>query len=241
MTRSENPGQLEISVIVPCYNEEDNIEPLVRELTGVLRPLQKAFEIVYVDDGSTDKTAARVEEMKSAIPELKLVKHLRNFGSSAAFMSGFESSTGRILVTLDGDLQNDPGDIPLLLKELERCDMVCGIRVKRRDNIVRRISSVVANKIRDLVLKDGIKDSGCAFRAFKRDVLVNLIMFKGLHRFLPALCQIHGFQVRQIPVNHRPRLKGVAKYGISNRLFVGIHDLLAIRWYRKRHFPPKRY
>jgi glycosyltransferase involved in cell wall biosynthesis len=241
MRTSENPGEIEISVIVPCYNEEDNIEPLVRELTGALRQLQKSFEIVYVDDGSTDKTADRLEEMKSAFPELRLVKHLRNYGSSAAFVSGFESSTGRILVTLDGDLQNDPGDIPLLLKELEHCDMVCGIRVKRRDNIVRRISSIVANKVRDLFLKDGIKDSGCALRAFKRDVLVHLIMFKGLHRFLPALCQIHGFQVRQIPVNHRPRLKGIAKYGISNRLFVGIRDLLAIRWYRKRHFPPKRY
>ena len=241
MSYSGDLKEMDISVIVPCYNEEGNIEPLARELAEVLRPLQKSFEIVYVDDGSTDNTAARVEEMKVLFPEVRLVRHKGNFGQSAAFMSGFESSAGKILITLDGDLQNDPHDIPLLLKELKQCDMACGIRAKRQDNFIRRISSSLANKVRNLVLKDGIMDSGCSFRAFRREVLVQLISFRGLHRFFPTLCQIHGYKVRQIPVQHRLRLKGSSKYGISNRLFVGIHDLLAIRWYRKRHFPPKRY
>ena len=113
--------------------------------------------------------------------------------------------------------------------------------MKRRDSFMRRVSTLVANRVRDFFLKDGIKDAGCAFRVFKREILVQLIAFKGLHRFLPTLCRIHGFKVLQVPINHRPRFKGLSKYGISNRLFVGIGDMFALRWYRKRHFPPKRY
>lgn len=230
-----------ISVIVPCYNEAENIEPLVGELAEVLKSLNKTFEIIYVDDGSTDDSAARVLDLSKKLPELRLVKHQRNYGQSAAFLSGFEEARGEILITLDADMQNDPHDIPQLLEELKSCDMVCGIRTKRRDTFIKRISSRIANKVRGFFLKDDIQDAGCSFRAFNRRILINLIAFKGLHRFLPTICGIHGFRVRQVPVHHRPRYKGRTKYGISNRVFVGIHDLIGIRWYRKRFFPPGRY
>lgn len=230
-----------ISAIVPCYNEAENIEPLVRELTEVLKPLNITFEIIYVDDGSTDDSAARILDLGEKIPELRLIRHQRNYGQSAAFLSGFEQAKGEILITLDADMQNDPHDIPKLLEELKSCDMVCGVRTERHDNFIKRSSSLIANKIRRFFLKDDIRDAGCSFRVFYRRVLTNLIAFKGLHRFLPTICGIHGFRIRQIPVHHRPRYKGRTKYGISNRLFVGIHDLIGIRWYRKRFFPPKRY
>ncbi len=238
---AEKAPDVEISVILPCYNEEGNIEPLVRELTEVLRPLGHPYEIVYVDDASTDGSVEKIRQVSQKYPGVRLVRHKLNCGESAALVSGFENSTGEVIITMDADLQNDPHDIPKLLKVLETCDIVCGVRTKRKDNLVRRISTRIANKVRDTLLHDGIHDAGCTFRAFRRRVLVNLIAFKGLHRFLPTLCRIHRFKVREVPINHRPRLKGYSKYGISNRLFVGIHDIFGIRWYRKRHFPPRRY
>ena len=239
MTDDKGKG-VDISVIVPCYNEAENIEPLVREICEVLRPLGRPFEILYVDDGSTDGTLEQIRETANSFPELRSVTHHLNLGQSAAFMTGFHNTNGQILVTLDADMQNDPHDVPRLLEELESCDMVCGVRKKRRDNFIRRASTFIANKVRNFFLKDGIIDSGCGFRVFRRRVLIQLIAFKGLHRFLPTLCRIHGFKIKQIPVNHRPRYKGVSKYGISNRLFVGVHDMFAIHWYRKRHIPVKR-
>jgi len=233
--------ELEISVIVPCFNEAENVEPLALELVEVLRPLGHSFEILYVDDGSRDNTATAVEDLAGKFPELRLIRHTRNFGQSAAFLSGFEQAAGQILITLDADLQNDPRDIPKLLKGLEQADMVCGIRKNRRDSFIRKMSTRVANAVRGFFLKDGIKDAGCAFRVFRRELAGNLIAFKGLHRFLPTISRIHGYRVMQVPIHHRPRYRGTSKYGISNRLFVGIHDMLAIHWYRKRHFPPKRY
>ena len=231
---------VEISVIVPCFNEAENVLPLVKELTETLCLLGRPFEILYVDDGSTDETPARLAGAAELYPELRFIRHKRNFGQSAAFMTGFQNTTGDIIITLDADMQNDPHDIPGLLEELKSCDMVCGIRLKRHDTFIRRISARIANWVRDMFLKDGIRDAGCAYRAFYRRVLVQLIAFRGLHRFLPTLCIIHGFKVHQVEVNHRPRISGTSKYGIGNRLFVGIHDLFAMRWYRKRHFSPRR-
>ncbi|MBN1902851.1 glycosyltransferase family 2 protein, partial [Candidatus Sumerlaeota bacterium] len=218
-------GVVSFSVIIPCYNEAENIEPLARELVEAMKSLDSAFEIIYVDDGSTDDSALRIGDLQMQIPELRLVRHKGNFGQSAAFLSGFEQAKGEILITLDADMQNDPHDIPRMLEELRICDMVCGVRAKRRDHLMKRLSSRIANKVRKFILKDDIQDAGCSFRAFHRRALQNLIAFKGLHRFFPTICEIHGFRIVQIPVNHRPRYKGTTKYGITNRLFVGIHDL----------------
>ena len=231
---------VEISVIVPCFNEAENILPLVKELTETLRTLRRPFEILYVDDGSTDETPARLTSATELYPELRFIRHMRNFGQSAAFMTGFQNTSGDTIITMDADMQNDPRDIPGLLEELKSCDMVCGIRLKRHDSFIRRVSARIANQVRNLFLKDGIKDSGCSLRVFYRRVLVQLIAFRGLHRFLPTLCVIHGFKVHQVEVNHRPRKSGSSKYGVWNRLFVGMYDLSAMIWYRKRHFSPRR-
>ena len=231
---------MEISIIIAGFNEQDNVFPLVRETAEVMRPLNRSYEIVYVNDGSTDETGEKLREAASQFSELRVITHDRNYGQSAALLSAFECIRGDVIVTMDADLQNDPKDIPRLLDELPSCHLVTGIRVKRRDNLKRKISTFVANRVRVFFLKDGIKDAGCAMRAYRKQVIKQLIPFRGLHRFLPTLCRIHGFRVRQIPVNHRPRLHGEAKYGIGNRLFVGVQDMFAVRWYKKRHISIKR-
>jgi len=231
----------EISIILPCYNEEENVEPLVRELVGVLEPLHRAYEIVFVDDASTDDSVARLEELRKEFSQIRILRHKMNCGESAAQLTGFRNARGRIFVTMDSDLQNDPADIPAMLAALESCDVVCGVRRKREDSWIKKVSSRVANWFRNALLHDSIHDAGCTFRALRREAAeIELIPFKGLHRFLPTIWRLHGFRVQEIAVNHRPRLKGQSKYGLWNRLGVGIHDILAMRWYRKRHIPADR-
>lgn len=214
--------------------------PLKDEFLEVLEPLGRSFEIIFVDDCSEDDTVAKVREIAGSDTRIRLVRHRENFGQSAAFLTGFEHARGLVFITMDGDMQNDPHDIPRMLESLYSCDMVCGIRTKRRDTIVKKISSKIANRFRDYFLKDGIRDAGCSFRVFRRSVVTQLVAFKGFHRFFPTICVIHGFRVEQVPVNHRPRHEGKSKYGIGNRLFVGIHDMIGIAWYRRRHIPPMR-
>jgi len=227
----------EISVVLPCFNEAGNMEPLIGEIAAALRPLQRSFEIICVDDGSRDDTAHSITQAAARFPETRLIRHVRNYGQSAAFLTGFEHARGDILVTLDADRQNDPADIPAMLAQLPGADMVCGIRRKRRDNALRRFSTRIANAVRGFILKDGILDAGCAIKVFRRHVIFQPLCFKGLHRFWATLAVIHGFRVIQIPVNHRPRVSGVSKYGVANRLFVGIHDMFALHWYRRRRIP----
>jgi len=239
--KTQVSDSIAISVVVPCFNEQDNIKPLFGELIDVLQSLNLPYEIIFVDDASNDLTPERIHELEQDYDIVRSVRHKKNYGQSAAFLSGFELARGEALITMDADMQNDPHDIPRMIKELEDCHMVCGIRENRRDNLLRKISSRIGNSARSFILNDGIRDAGCSFRVFRREVLVRLIGFRGLHRFIPTLCRIHGFRVKQVPVNHRPRFKGSTKYGILNRLFVGIHDLFAMRWYSKRHVPLKRY
>lgn len=234
-------SKIDISVIIPAYNEAGNVRPLVREIMDILMPMKCPFEIIYVDDGSTDGTGKFAADLCREVPQLRLIRHKRNFGQSAAFMSGFENARGSVIITMDADLQNDPRDIPRMLEVLHKCDMVCGIREKREDDSIRRMSTKIANFVRDLFLNDGIVDAGCCMRVFRKKALVQVPEFKGMHRFLPAIVKFHGFQVRQMSVNHRPRYSGRSKYGIGNRLFVGIWDLIAMCWYRGRYFPPDRY
>jgi dolichol-phosphate mannosyltransferase len=232
----------QISVVLPCYNEADNLEPMLAELRAALEPLGRSYEVIYVDDGSTDDSADRLMRLQAQHACVRYVRHKRNFGQSAAFHTGFQIVRGQVIITLDADLQNDPADIPRLLAlvETEGADAVCGIRQKRRDSWTKRASSRVANRVRDRVLRDGIHDAGCAYRVIRREALEQLPGFRALHRFLPTILKWHGFKVIEAPVNHRPRTMGVSKYGIGNRLFVGLADLVGMRWYRARHFPPDR-
>ncbi|KPL05645.1 hypothetical protein AMJ85_11435 [candidate division BRC1 bacterium SM23_51] len=231
----------DISVILPCFNEEENLEPLVQELIDAVGPLRRPYEIIFVDDASTDGSLAKLHTLQEEHPEIRVLRHRMNSGESAAQLTGFRHARGQVLITMDSDLQNDPADIPAMLVALESCEVVCGVRRRREDSWVKRASSRLANGFRNAVLHDHIHDAGCTFRAFRRATIESdLIPFKGLHRFLPTIWKIHGFRVRETEVNHRPRLKGQSKYGLWNRLGVGIHDILAIRWYHRRHIPVDR-
>lgn len=224
----------DLAIIVPVYNEGDNVLPLAKELADVFAKGSSRYEVVFVDDGSTDSTWARIREARDGNRCIRGIRHLRNAGQSAALWTGLKATRAPLVATLDGDLQNDPADIPNLLSELDRCDFVCGIREKRQDSELRRISSRVAREARKLVLGVDFADSGCALRVFKRQVLESLVPFNGMHRFLPILIHGGGFRTREVPVRHRPRVAGVSKYGIANRLFRGILDLMAVAWYQKR-------
>ncbi|PKO17531.1 hypothetical protein CVU37_08560 [candidate division BRC1 bacterium HGW-BRC1-1] len=237
---SPMPEQPAISIVLPCFNEAESLQPLLEEFIAVLAPMPEPYEIIVVDDGSTDGSPQHLAKLATQISGLRLVAHNRNFGQSAAILTGYDHAVGDIVVTMDADGQNDPADLPAMLRLLEDCDAVCGVRAKRQDSAVKKFSSRIANGIRGAVLGDGIHDAGCTFRAIRKSCLKQLPGFRGLHRFIPTILRFHGFRVMEMPVNHRPRTRGVSKYGVGNRLWVGIGDMLAMRWYRKRHFAPDR-
>ena len=227
---------LDLSVVLPVYNEEENLPLLWPELRGVLDPLGITYEIVFVDDGSRDRSADLVKGFRELDSRVRLVRLKENAGETAATEAGFKASRGRCVVVMDADLQNDPRDIPRLLHELDRWDAVTGWRVKRGDgdSLVRQISSRVANRIRNRISDDTIQDSGCTFRAFRRECLRGLVLYRGFHRFIPTLLRMRGYRVLEIPVNHRPRRFGRSKYGVMNRAFVALADLLVVRWMKAR-------
>ncbi|MEP7011106.1 MAG: glycosyltransferase family 2 protein [Acidobacteriota bacterium] len=224
----------ELSLVVPVYNEEENLQPLVREIAAALEPAGRSYELLLIDDGSTDAGPAAMAALGKADPRIRIIRLGKNSGQSAALDAGFRFARGRIVVTLDADLQNDPADIPRMLAELSRADVVCGIRANRRDTWTRRISSRIANGVRNRLTHEHVTDVGCTLRVCRRELLQELPMFTGLHRFLPTLLKMQGGRVVEIPVNHRPRLHGVAKYGIGNRLWRALADLFAVRWMQKR-------
>lgn len=228
------PVAVAISVIVPVFDEEDNVLPLAREVARALDKEPRAFELVFVDDASRDRTWERIGEACRLDPRVRGVRHARNSGQSAALWTGIQASAGPLIATLDGDLQNDPADLPRLFAELESTDFVCGVRVRRRDNWLRRISSGIARRARKAALGADFRDTGCALRAFKRTTLEGILPFNGWHRFLPVLVHSAGAATREVPVNHRPRVAGVSKYGVWNRLGRGLYDLIGVRWYQKR-------
>lgn len=231
----------ELSVVIPVYNEEENLRPLIEELEGYLQGLGRSFEVVCVDDKSTDRSLAVLEELAKSRPWLQIVRHTRNCGESAAEATGFRHARGEIIVTMDADLQNDPRDIPNLLAALkEDVAAVCGVRVRREDDWVRRISSRIANAFRNWVTGDRIGDAGCTFRALRKRALREILVFNGMHRFLPTILRLQGYKVVEIPVNHRPRVKGQSKYGVGNRAWRGLVDCFAMRWYRRRCIPAER-
>ena len=232
-----------ISVVIPVCNEEDNVVPLAREIEAALRG-RRPFEVLFVDDGSDDGTAATVHAARQAIPEVRLLRHSRRSGQSAAVASGVRRARGEWIATLDGDGQNDPGDLPAMLDALaaardggEDVRLVMGNRVTRRDTWLRRLSSRVANGVRGWLLEDGTPDTGCGIKLMHRDTFLELPFFDHMHRFLPALYQRQGAKVISVPVNHRPRTRGSSKYGLHNRLWVGIVDLYGVMWLRSRYKP----
>jgi len=225
---------VDISIIAPVFDEEDNVLPLVREVAVALDKEPRTFELVFVDDASRDKTWDRIQEARQLDPRARGLRLARNSGQSAALWTGIESTTGLIIATLDGDLQNDPADLPMLFAELNSVDFVSGMRISRQDDWLRRISSGIARRARKAVLGADIRDTGCALRAFKRTALDGIFPFHGWHRFLPILVQGGGATTKEVPVNHRPRVAGVSKYGVWDRLGRGIFDLIGVRWYQKR-------
>ncbi len=222
-------GSPVVSVVVPLFNEEENVPILQGELTAALSGLD--YEIVFVDDGSTDGTVRRI----APDPRVQLVRFERNAGQSAAMYAGLNSARGNVAVLIDGDLQNDPADIPRLLAEIERgADLVCGYRAQRKDTVVKRITSRVANFVRSRFTKDGVRDTGCTLKAMKRECVTALLPFKGMHRFIPALVKGAGYRLVEIPVNHRPRKFGLSKYGLGNRALRATTDMFGVRWLLSR-------
>ncbi len=227
----------QISIIVPLFNEVDNVAPLARQVLAAFQNETRPLELVLVDDASTDGTWEQIMAAHKADARVRGLRHSRNSGQSAALWTGFRGSRAPIIMTLDGDLQNDPADLPKLLARLDEYDVVCGMRTARQDTFVRRISSRIARAARKAVLGVDFRDTGCALRVFKRSALDRLFAFNGFHRFMPVLAHSAGARVIEIPVSHRPRIAGVSKYGVWNRLGRGIVDLFAIRWYQKRQIP----
>lgn len=224
----------ELSVVVPAYNEAESIAPLLERLWPVLAGLGRAFEVLVVDDGSTDGTSERLRAEKRRRPELRAIRLARHSGQSAAMAAGFAAARGGAVVTLDADLQNDPADIPALLAALAGADVVCGWRRDRRDNWQRRLVSRLANAVRNLVSGERISDTGCSLRAYRAEYLRRLRPFRGMHRFLPTLLRMEGARVIEMPVVHHPRRAGRSKYGTWGRLLPGLVDLLAVRWMKSR-------
>lgn len=228
----------DISIIIPLFNEVDNVAPLASQVLTAMREEKRPFEIVLVDDASNNGTWEQIMAANKADARVRGLRHSRNAGQSAALWTGYRGSRSPILVTLDGDLQNDPADIPKLLSGLGEYDVVCGMRVNRQDNGLRKISSKIARAARKSVLGVDFRDTGCGLRAFKRPVLDSLFAFNGFHRFMPVLAHTAGAKVVEIPVNHRQRIAGKSKYGVWNRLGRGIVDLFGVAWFQKRRVGP---
>jgi glycosyltransferase involved in cell wall biosynthesis len=231
---SRDETGLDLSIVIPAYNEIESLPVLLAELRDAIAACQKSAEILIVDDGSTDGSGAWLLEETRRNTSLRPVLLAERCGQSAALAAGLAHARGDIVVTLDADLQNDPADLPRLLAALENADVVSGVRTGRQDSWVRLVSSRIANAVRRAALGDPVTDIGCSFKAYRREQLEQLPMFVGVHRFLPALCVFRGARFAEVPLSHRARRHGVSKYGVSNRLWRGIHDLIGVSWLKVR-------
>ena len=233
---------MDVSIIIPVYNEKENVMPLADEIYDVMSKTRWSWECIWIDDGSNDGTSQALITISRKYSKYHYILLDRNYGQSAALYVGFKNAIGRFIVTMDGDGQNDPGDIPYLMEciETHNADMVNGWRRNRKDTFVKRFSSRIANSFRNWVTHEKITDVGCSLRVFKRECVDILPLFKGMHRFLPTLIKNAGFRnILEVPVNHRPRIHGQTKYGIHNRLWVGIMDTFAVRWMQNRMVYPQ--
>ncbi len=231
---TEEPNSPAVSVVVPLFNEEESIGILQSELSAALKELD--HEIIFVDDGSIDRTVERIEPKAN----VRVVRLEKNAGQSAAIHAGLEAARGATVILIDGDLQNDPADIPRLLAEIARgADLVCGYRAQRRDTLLKRLTSWIANAVRSRYTKDGVRDTGCTLKAMRRECVSVMVPFKGMHRFIPALVKGAGYRLVEIPVNHRPRRFGQSKYGLGNRAVRATIDMFGVRWLLSRRLKYK--
>jgi len=230
----KNSEPIEISVVAPVYNEEGNLPFLIPKLAEVLKGLGRSYEMIFVDDGSSDGSRRILKEMASQYPFIRILRLKENRGLSTALMAGMREARGEKIVTLDSDLQNDPADIPRLLEYLDRYDMATGWRRKREDTWLKKISSKIGNGVRNWLSGENIQDSACTLRAFKKECIQEIPVFNGMHRFLSTLVKMKGYRIVEVPVSHHPRKSGKSKYNIRNRMVRSFIDLLAVRWMKRR-------
>jgi glycosyltransferase involved in cell wall biosynthesis len=226
--------KVEISAVVPVYNEEETLPVLIPKLMKVLEGLGCSFELIFVDDGSSDESQKILREMASQYPSFRVLRFRENRGLSTALVAGMREARGEKIVTLDSDLQNDPADIPKLLEYLDRYDMATGWRQKREDTWLKRISSKIGNSVRNWLSGENIQDSACTLRAFKKECVKEIPVFNGMHRFLSTLVKMAGYRIIEVPVSHHPRKFGKSKYNIRNRMVRSFVDLLAVKWMKGR-------
>lgn len=230
-------SEIDFSLVVPVFNEEECLPEVLKELKAALGETDLAtWEVILVDDGSTDRSVKVIKGQTADDDRFRVIRLVRNAGQTAALDIGFQAARGRIVGMMDGDEQNDPRDFPRLIEALDRTgvDMMCGVRQKRQDSLVRRVSSRIANSVRNRVTRETVTDVGCSIRVFRRECLGEIKLYNGMHRFFPTLFRIEGYRIAEIPVNHRPRVRGRSKYGVGNRLWRGIVDLFAVRWMQAR-------
>ena len=224
------------SVVVPFFNEEDNVRLLAERIGAVFAQLPEYdYECLFVNDGSKDGTRSEIDKLAAANPRIRPIHLVQNRGQSAALVAGMRRAKGDFILTLDGDLQNDPCDFPKFLELLKTYDCVCGYRAKRNDSWVRKVSSRIANRVREAILKDGIRDSGCGSKGFRRRCVEHIVPFNGAHRFFAVMMRTAGMTIAECEVTHHPRIHGVSKYGIHNRLWRGLYDLVGVSWLKKRY------
>lgn len=226
------------SIIIPIKDERENLSPLMASLMKVMDSHElsrtRPYEILFVDDGSSDGSSAELDRLAREHTQVRVFHFDRNYGKTCALEAGFRQSSGEIIIQIDGDLQQDSEDILELLPYTASHDLVCGWRQQRQDGFVKMISSRIANRVRNFFTHDGVHDTGCPLKVFRRPVLERIRLFEGMHRFFPALALMHGFTVTEVPVRHYPRIHGVSKYGMGNRLFKSLYDLIAVRWMQSR-------
>ncbi|MGA1846576.1 glycosyltransferase family 2 protein [Deferribacter abyssi] len=224
-----------ISYVIPVYNEEENIKRLYEEITEVANSLNYDYEILFVDDASTDNSLLIIKKLADLDNRVKYISFEKNCGQSAALFAGFQNAKGDVIITMDADLQNDPKDIPRMLEYYGEYDVVNGWRYNRQDTLAKRIGSKIGNFVRNWLTKETIKDTGCALKILRADMVKKIKMYRGLHRFIPTLMRLEGAKVIEVKVNHRPRAFGQSKYTNLKRAKEGLYDLVAVRWMIKRH------
>jgi len=226
---------IDVSLVIPAFNEQENVPVLLERVGGALAGTHRPFEVIIVDDGSSDDTPRLLAQAMEQYPWLRVLRMARNGGQSAAFDAGFKAARGRLIATIDADLQNDPEEIPRLLPLLDEYDMVTGWRKDRHDTRFRRFQTRIANRVRNWLSQETIQDSASSLKVYKRECLQGLQLFTGMHRFMPTLVKMRGFSCIEVPVKHSARYAGTAKYGFRNRAWRAFVDLLAVRWMKKRY------
>ena len=234
---SEKQAETLVTLVIPVYNEQENIAPLLVEIIQAMDRQPRPWQVLFIDDGSTDDSLRVIRDKAQEDERVRYLAFAANRGQSAAFAAGFRESEGTVFVTLDADMQNDPADIPAMLNLYDQgFDMAIGWRKNRQDTRIKRIASRIANAVRNALSGETVRDTGCSLKVLRADYARNIPMFTGMHRFLPTLMKMQGARVAEMAVSHRPRHKGVSKYGIWDRAFSALYDLFAVCWMKKRHF-----